>query len=402
MAPLSAAASPPWRARLATTALFFANGFGIGGWAAAIPLIKSKLALSDAELSVPLFAMAAGAILLMPSAGLLANRFGGAGRTLRRGAIGFGVVLGLVGFAPNLPLLAGLTFLLGAFSGLMDVRMNAHATLVEKRWGAAIMSSFHAAWSGGGLAGAALGGLLMKAGAPAPWLFAVTAVAVLAIVVGSGPHIGDAETATAEGRALVWPQRRLAGLCLVALLGMLTEGAMADWCGVYLTGVVGAAPAVAASGYAAFAAAMLLGRISGDFAVRRLGRTEIIMLGAALAAAGVLLAVAAPSPIAAIGGFCLVGLGLSNLVPAVFSASAAMASSPALGIAMTATVGYAGFLIGPPLIGSVASLAGLRVSFALLVASTLAIVPLAAASRPSSGAARPKPHEPAGGGRAAG
>jgi MFS family permease len=295
MAPLSAAASPPWRARLATTALFFANGFGIGGWAAAIPLIKSKLALSDAELSVPLFAMAAGAILLMPSAGLLANRFGGAGRTLRRGAIGFGVVLGLVGFAPNLPLLAGLTFLLGAFSGLMDVRMNAHATLVEKRWGAAIMSSFHAAWSGGGLAGAALGGLLMKAGAPAPWLFAVTAVAVLAIVVGSGPHIGDAETATAEGRALVWPQRRLAGLCLVALFGLLMEGAMADWCAVYLTGVVGVAPAVAASGYAAFAAAMLLGRISGDFAVRRLGRTEIIMLGAALAAAGVLLAVAAPS-----------------------------------------------------------------------------------------------------------
>jgi fucose permease len=158
MAPLSVAASPPWRARLATTALFFANGFGIGGWAAAIPLIKSKLALSDAQLSVALFAMAAGAILLMPSAGLLANRFGGAGRTLRGGAIGFSVSLGLIGLAPNLPLLAGLTFLLGAFSGLMDVRMNAHATLVERRWGAAIMSSFHAAWSCGGLAGASFGG----------------------------------------------------------------------------------------------------------------------------------------------------------------------------------------------------------------------------------------------------
>ncbi|MFZ1965387.1 MAG: MFS transporter [Roseiarcus sp.] len=402
MAPLSVAASPPWRARLATTALFFANGFGIGGWAAAIPLIKSKLALSDAQLSVALFAMAAGAILLMPSAGLLANRFGGAGRTLRGGAIGFGVLLGLIGLAPNLTLLAGLTFLLGAFSGLMDVRMNAHATLVERRWGAAIMSSFHAAWSGGGLAGAALGGLLMKAGAPAPWLFAVTAGAVLAIVIGSAPHIGGAETATAEGCAFVWPQRRLAGLCLVALLGMLMEGAMADWCAVYLTTVVGVAPAVAASGYAAFAGAMLVGRLSGDFGVRRLGRTEIIMLGGALAAAGVLLAVAAPSPFAAIGGFCLVGLGLSNLVPAVFSASAAMASSPALGIAMAATVGYAGLLIGPPLIGSVASFAGLRVSFALLVAAALAIVPFAAASRRSSGAARPKPRKPAGDGRAAG
>ena len=126
------------------------------------------------------------------------------------------------------------------------------------------------------------------------------------------------------------------------------------------------------------------------------------MLGGALAAAGVLLAVAAPSPFAAIGGFCLVGLGLSNLVPAVFSASAAMASSPALGIAMAATVGYAGLLIGPPLIGSVASFAGLRVSFALLVAAALAIVPFAAASRRSSGAARPKPRKPAGDGRAAG
>ncbi|MGD1016102.1 MAG: MFS transporter [Roseiarcus sp.] len=385
MAPRSVAAPPPWRARLATTALFFANGFGVGGWAAAIPLIKSRLALSDAQLSVPLFAMAAGAILLMPSTGFLAHRFG-AGRALRGGAIGFGVVLGLIGLAPNLPLLVAATFLLGAFSGLMDVRMNAHATLVERRWGAAIMSSFHAAWSGGGLAGAALGGLLMKAGAPAPWLFAVTAGAVLAVVVGSAPHIGGAEAA-AEGWAFVWPQRRLAGLCLVALFGMLTEGAMADWCAVYLTGVVGVAPAVAASGYAAFAAAMLLGRLSGDVAVRRLGRTEIIMLGGGLAAAGVLLAVAAPSPITAIGGFFLVGLGLSNLIPAVFSASAALASSPALGIAMTATVGYAGFLIGPPLIGSVASFAGLRVSFALLVAAALAIAPLAAASRRSSGAA---------------
>jgi MFS family permease len=171
---------------------------------------------------------------------------------------------------------------------------------------------------------------------------------------------------------------------------MLMEGAMADWCAVYLTTVVGLAPAVAASGYAAFAGSMLVGRLSGDFAVRRFGRTEIIMLGGGLAAAGVSLAVAAPSQFAAIGGFCLIGLGLSNLVPAVFSASAAMASSPALGIAMAATFGYAGLLIGPPLIGSVASFAGLRVSFALLVAATIAIVPVAAASGRSRRVARPQ------------
>jgi MFS family permease len=125
---------------------------------------------------------------------------------------------------------------------------------------------------------------------------------------------------------------------------------------------------------------MLFGRILGDYAVRALGRTQIIMLGATLAAIGTFLAVAVSSPIAAVGGFCLVGLGLSNLVPAVFSASAAMTSSPALGISMAATVGYAGFLLGPPLIGTIASFAGLRVSFALLIVALLAIVPLAARS----------------------
>jgi MFS family permease len=389
MTPLPIASSPPWRARLAVTALFFANGFGAGGWAAAIPQIKANLALSDAQLSVALFAMAAGAMALMPFADPLARRLGGAGRSLRYSAVGFGVLLCLPGLAANLTLLSGLTFLLGACGGLMDVRMNAHATLVERRWGEAIMSSFHAAWSCGGLAGASLGGLVMQAGAPGPWLFAVVGGGVLAIVVGSAPHIGQTETATGERRVFVWPQRRLAGLCVVALLGMLMEGAMADWCAVYLTSVVGLAPAAAASGYAAFAGAMLLGRLSGDFGVRRFGRTQIIMLGGALAAAGVSLAVAAPCPIAAIGGFGLVGLGLSNLVPAVFSASAATAASPALGIAMAATVGYAGLLIGPPFIGSVAAFAGLRVSFALLVAAMIAIVPFAAASRPKRRFVRP-------------
>jgi len=389
MTPPSPTPARPWRARLGTTGLFFGNGLGAGGWASAIPLIKARLALSDAELSVALLAMAIGAILLMPCAGLLAHRLGGAGRTLRFAAIGFAAMLGLIGLAPSLPALAALTFLFGAGNGLMDVGMNARASLVERRWGAAIMSSFHAAWSCGGLAGATLGGLLMRAGAPAPWLLAVVGGAVLAIVAGSLPHIG-ADGAGGGGHAFAWPQRRLAGLCAVALLGLMMEGAVADWCAVYLTSVVGLAPAAAAMGYAAFASSMLLGRLTGDFGVRRLGRTEIVMLGGALAAVGFALVVAAPAPIVAIGGFCLIGLGLANLVPAVFSASAAMASSPALGVAMAATAGYAGFLIGPPLIGTVASIAGLRTSFALLAAATLAIVPLAAASVGRTRAARPQ------------
>jgi MFS family permease len=371
----------PWRTRLSTSAIFFANGFGIGSWAADLPKVKAMLALSDAQLSVALFAMAGAAILSMPFAGVICGRLGGASAALRYTSVCFGLVLCLPGLATSLPILTGATFALGAFNGLMEVPMNAHATVVERNWGAAIMSSFHAAWSCGGLVGASLAGLLIAAGVPTPFLFVIGGTIVLAIAFASGPQLGAREARTAPEKAFVWPERKLVGLCLVALLGMLMEGAMADWSAVYLNSVVKLAPAVSAGGYAAYAFAMLSGRSFGDYAVRALGRIRLIMLGAALAAGGTLVAVVAPSPVGAVAGFCLVGLGLSNLVPTVFSASAAMTSSPALGISMAATIGYAGFLLGPPLIGAVASFSGLRASFTLLFVALIAIVPLAAVSR---------------------
>jgi MFS family permease len=381
MTQLSIASALPWRARLGTSAIFFANGFGIGSWAADLPKVKAMLALSDAQLSLALFAMAAAAILSMPFAGVICGRLGGPSAALRYTSVCFGLVLCLPGLAASLAILTGVTFALGAFNGLMEVPMNAHATVVERKWGAAIMSSFHAAWSCGGLVGASLAGLLIAAGVPTPFLFAVAGAVVLAIVSASGPQLGAKEAMTATGQAFAWPERQLIGLCLVALLGMLMEGAMADWSAVYLTSVINLAPALAAGGYAAYAFAMLFGRSFGDYAVRALGRMRIIMFGATIAAVGTFLSVASPSPIGAVAGFCLIGLGLSNLVPTVFSASAAMTSSPALGISMAATIGYAGFLLGPPLIGAVASFAGLRVSFMLLIVALIMIVPLAAASR---------------------
>jgi len=156
---------------------------------------------------------------------------------------------------------------------------------------------------------------------------------------------------------------------------------MTDWSAVYLTSVIGLTPASAASGYAIYASAMLAGRLCGDNSVRALGRAQVMMLSSGLAAVGILVAVITASPIAAIGGFCLVGLGLSNMIPAVFSASGAMGSSAALGISMAATVGYGGFLLGPPAIGAIASYGGLRLAFTLLVIALLAVVPLAALNR---------------------
>jgi MFS family permease len=367
----------PLRARVGTTAIFFANGFGIGSWAAAIAPLKAMLSLSDAHLGVALLAMAAGAILTMPFAGLLAPRLGGTGYVLRYSSALFGVCLLLPGLAPNLPVFFGCAFLLGASNGLMDVPMNAHATVVERGWGAAIMSSFHAAWSCGGLVGAAVGGLLIHAGASASGQLGAAGVAVLLMALASVPQMGAGELGGKAG-AFAWPERSLIGLCVIALLAMLVEGAMTDWSAVYLTSVIGVTPASAAGGYAIYASAMLAGRLCGDNAVRALGRAQVMMSGAGLAAAGILVAVMTASPIAAVGGFCLVGLGLSNMIPAVFSASGAMGSSAALGISMAATVGYGGFLLGPPAIGAIASYGGLRLAFILLIIALLAVVPIAA------------------------
>jgi MFS family permease len=377
MSVLSANQELPVRARIGTTAIFFANGFGIGSWAAAIPPLKAILSLSDAHLGVALLAMAAGAIATMPFAGLLAPRLGGTGHVLRYSSVAFSVCLFLPALAPSLPIFFACALLLGASNGLMDVPMNAHATVVERGWGAAIMSSFHAAWSCGGLVGAAFGGLLIHAGASAPGQLGAAGAAVLLMALASLPQIGAGEL-TSKASAFVWPERRLIGLCVIALLAMLVEGAMTDWSAVYLTDIVGVTPASAAAGYAIYASAMLTGRLCGDSAIRALGRARVIMSGAGLAAAGILLAIVTTSPIVAIGGFCLVGLGLSNMIPAVFSASGAMGSSAALGISMAATIGYGGFLLGPPAIGAIATYGGLRLAFMLLVLALLAVVPLAA------------------------
>jgi MFS family permease len=372
------AAPTLWPDRLATAGVFLGNGLGIGAWAAAIPVLQQRLALSNGALSLALLAFAVGAVVAMPVAGLLAPRLGTA-RASRWAGAAFAMSLLAPAMATSLPALAAAAFVVGACNGLLDVAMNAHAAGIERRWGAAIMSSFHAAFSLGGLAGTALGGLCValsggSALVPTAVLaLATTAAACVALREDTAPHTG------ASGLAL--PGRAVLPLCAAALLCMLCEGAMADWSGVYLATTTGVGAGAAASGYAAFSAAMLAGRFAGDAAVRRLGRPRVVALGGALAAAGLALAVGWPAPVPAGIGFALVGLGLSNVVPAVFSAAARLAATPAAGMAMAATAGYAGFLVGPVLIGATAEAVGLRVAIGLLAACAAAVALLGGALR---------------------
>ena len=353
-----------WEERASTVALFLALGLGIGAWAVSIPLFKARLAMSDGALGLALFAFAGGAVAAMLLAAPLAKRFGAASAA-RGAALVFPAALLTPMLAQSFAAFTSAAFAIGASSGFMDVTLNAHASRVERRWGASIMSSFHAGFSAGGLIGAAIGWAL--AGANAAWTLPAAAALAAALALSSWTSLRDSEAPQAASAGLAAPIRAALPLCAVAMLFMICEGAMADWTGVYLAEVVRAPPNLTAIGYAAFSSAMIAGRLAGDEAVRMLGRARVVGGGAALAAAGLALAVAVPNFAASSIGFALVGLGLSNGVPAVFSAAAALTASPAAGIAMAATAGYAGFLAGPVAIGALAEAANLHIGMAALI-----------------------------------
>jgi MFS family permease len=365
--------------RWSTLAVFLADGFGIGAWAAAIPSLKHALALSDAELSLALLAFAAGAIVFMPLSGALTPRLGGTGRTTRLAGVAFVLLLPLPMFAAGLPALVAATFLVGASNGLLDVAMNAHASTVEQRWGAAIMSSFHAAFSFGGIAGAGFGAALLTLPMPTNLLLVPASAVALAVILAAAPWLGTGDRDQSSGAALRMPERTLIGLASVALLCLLVEGAMVDWSGIYLT-TAGASAAGASAGFVAFSSMMVIGRLIGGQVVRAFGGQGVIVAGTLIAAGGLTLAAALPHVAAITAGFALVGLGLSNVVPALFSASAQRGSSPAAGIAATATAGYTGMLAGPPVIGAIATGWSLRVGIAVM-AVTVVIAAVISARR---------------------
>jgi MFS family permease len=358
--------------RIATVAIFFANGLGIGAWAAALPRLKAAHGLDDAQLSLVLVSFAAGAVVAMPLAGIVGSRIA-TGRATWMAGLAFALMLALPVLSPSLPLLCLAAILLGAGNGAEDVLMNAHASRLEQRRGAPIMSSFHAAFSLGGAAGALLGGQL-GASVPAAGLWGPSAVSAL-IVLAAVSFLGREGPAGAPAPFRL-PSRAMLALGFIAFLCMMIEGAIADWSGTYL--VHSQVPvARAALGYAAFSAAMVLGRLTGDAVVARLGQIRVVAAGGVLAAVGLLVLAAVPGLATGAAGFALVGLGLANVVPAVFSIAGRTETTPAAGVAMAATTGYGGFLLGPVAIGAIASAADLRWGMVALAVAAVLVTTMA-------------------------
>ena len=352
-------------ARAATYAIFFGDGLGFGIWAGHIPIFKEKFHLGDAQLSVVLFAVALGAIAAMPIVGHRLRRVGSRASTGLWASL-YAIVIACLPLAPSYPLFVLGTALFGVCKGSLDVSINAQAVGVESAYGRPIMSSFQAAWSVGGLAGAAFAGAALHRGFVAKENFAAAGTFILAIAFLSVRCL-IREKAAGQTSSLVWPDKALLSVAAFTFLALFSEGTMTDWSGVYLRTVIGVPISTAALGYATYSLAMAGGRFLGDRLLSALGPILLFRFSGLSAAAGLAVALLIRTPEVVIVGFILVGFGLSNLVPILFGSAGRHQVGVGPGIAAVTTIGYFGFLVGPPVIGTLASLFGLPAALSLVM-----------------------------------
>jgi predicted MFS family arabinose efflux permease len=361
--------------RTATSICFLVNGALVGTWVAQIPFVQERFDVSKTTIGIVLLFMAAGAFVAMPLTGHVLDRRASA-QVLRLAALVYPPLLLLPLGAPGPMLLAAGLVVFGAGNGAMDVSMNAHGVAVERALGRPIMSSLHACWSFGGLVGA--GGVAAAAalGVDPRVEGACAALALWVVVSLATSRLGGASVHGEPGTAgFALPSRSVLLIGALCFLVMTTEGAVADWAGIYLTGVTDASRAASAVGFAGFSLGMAVARLGGDGLVERYSRRSVLVGGAALAAVSLAILLAAGQAAVAVIAFVLVGVGVANAVPLLFSAAGRV---PPAGPSLAAvfTIGYLGFILGPPVIGVLADALTLTAALALVCAALVLVAAL--------------------------
>jgi len=303
-------------------------------------------------------------MLAMQVTGAAVARFGSRAVILIAGG-GLCLTLPLLAYANTSILLAIALLIFGASIGSIDVAMNVHAVEVEQAANEPLMSGFHGMYSLGGLIGAAGGTALLSSGLQPVAAAGVAALVAAVLLVLTAPGLVRSKSVH-KAPLLVIPRGIVILVGTLAFIAFLSEGAILDWSALLLTGAFAVPTAQAGIGYALFSVAMILGRLTGDFVVKRLGQRKTLLWGGLTVTAGFALLLLLPVPLAACG-FLLIGLGAANLVPILFStAGRQSAMPPVLAVASITTLGYAGILVGPAAIGYIASLTSLRTAFAVL------------------------------------
>lgn len=362
--------------RLATRLAFFVAGFGIACWAPLVPFAKARLQIDDAMLGLLLLCIGGGSVAAMLATGPLTARYGSRPVIVASGFL-LAAILPFLSIAATPLALGAILLVFGGALGSLDVAVNVHAVEVERASGIPLMSGFHALFSIGGFAGAGLMTLFLSLEVDTLAATLICAAFMLAAMLGARPRL-LATRGAEDGPLFVRPQGIVLLLSILAMVTFLAEGAMLDWSALLITqgGLVDVKQG--GLGYILFAIAMTAGRLLGDRLVARFGDYRTLLGGGMVAVLGFAVLLAVPVAPVALGGFVLIGLGASNLVPVLFRRAGSQSTMPpALAIGALTTLGYAGILVGPAGIGVVAKAVGLPAAFWIL-AALLLLVPLTA------------------------
>ncbi|MFD3487270.1 MFS transporter [Streptomyces sp. NPDC058665] len=350
--------------RITLTVFFALDGFLFAGWVVRIPAIKEQTGASASDLGLALLGVSAGAVVTMMFTGRMCRRFGSHPVTVVSSLL-LALSIALPARTHSVLTLGLVLLVFGAAYGSLNVSMNSAAVDLVAALRRPVMSSFHAAFSLGGMAGAGLGGLVADSLSASAHLLALTGVGLLVTAL-AGPSLlrhtappAGAPDPTAARKSATAPRRldrRTRGLVVlfgvIALCTAYGEGALADWGALHLAQDLHANAGLAAAGYSLFALAMTIGRLSGTALLERLGQTRTLVTGGVLAALGMLLGALAPTTWLALLGFAITGLGLANIFPVAVARAGALAGPS--GVAAASTLGYGGMLLGPPAIGFLA------------------------------------------------
>lgn len=368
--------------RIAVAAFFFIFGFCFASWASRIPVIQQKLGLSEAQLGVVLFALPVGLFISLPVSGWLVSRKGSK-KIVCIAASAYACLLVLIGFAEKTYQLVAVLFAFGFAGNMSNISVNTQAVGVEDLYKRNIMASFHGIWSLAGFAGAAVGTVMNGLEIDPGYHFLIVLTFAACIFPVAARFLLDRDKQAEENAPFfALPHKSLLLLGLIAFCSMLCEGAMFDWSGIYFKKVVLAKPSLVSAGYTAFMSTMALSRFVADYFTVRYGFKRIIQASGLIIMTGLLLAVLLPYLYTATAGFLLVGIGVSSIVPLVYSAAGkSKILSPGIALASVSTVSFFGFLVGPPLIGVLAGISSLRLSFAVIALMGLCVSVLATFSK---------------------
>ena len=369
--------------RVAVGSLFFLLGLCFASWASRIPSVQQKMGISEAELGGVLLAIPLGQLLSLPLAGWLVAKEGSR-KVVLWGVVLYAVALVGLGWASSLYQLLPCLVLFGIGGNLTNISVNTQAVGVERLYNQKpIMASFHGLWSLAGFVAAAVGSFMIgHAVTPGVHFVFIALFILVGLAVSAGSTVREDSGVDPNQSIFVKPDKELLGLGAIAFCALICEGAMFDWSGVYFKKVIHADKDWVGAGYTAFMSTMAAGRFGADWLAHRLGPKRVIQLSGLLTATGLSIAVALPTLPTALLGFLLVGFGTSAVVPLVYSAAGKSTHmSAGMALAAVSTIGFFGFLLGPPVIGFVAGATSLRVSFALIAVMGLCVSAVASRVR---------------------